>query len=111
MKKRKQEPGRVQFVRVESLRWWFVIIFLATGRSNGFYQRLVQKYWLADFPGLPSYNRYVELMSDALMSIAGISIVQINPAITSFNSVAGFNLCGKAGDILPKLYSTAFPVS
>jgi hypothetical protein len=29
-----------------------------------FYQRLVQKYWLADFPGLPSYNRFVELMSD-----------------------------------------------
>ena len=36
MKKRKQEPGRVQFVRVKSLRWWFVITFLATGRSNGF---------------------------------------------------------------------------
>ena len=36
MKKRKQEPGLVQFVRVKSLRWWFVIIFLATGRSNGF---------------------------------------------------------------------------
>lgn len=34
------------------------------------YQRLVQKYWLADFPGLPSYNRFVELMSDALMPIA-----------------------------------------
>ena len=33
--KRKQEPGLVQFVRVKSLRWWFVIIFLATGRSNG----------------------------------------------------------------------------
>ena len=35
-----------------------------------FYQRLVQKYWLADFPGLPSYNRFVELMSDVLMPIA-----------------------------------------
>ena len=35
-----------------------------------FYQRLVQKYWLADFPGLPSYNRFVELMPDALMPIA-----------------------------------------
>ena len=34
-KKRQQEPGRVQFARVKSLRWWFVIIFLATGRSNG----------------------------------------------------------------------------
>jgi hypothetical protein len=35
-----------------------------------FYQGLVQKYWLADFPGLPSYNRFVELMPDALMPIA-----------------------------------------
>ena len=35
-----------------------------------FYQRLVQKYWLANFPGLPSYNRFVELMSDVLMPIA-----------------------------------------
>ena len=35
-----------------------------------FYQRFVQKYWLADFPGLPSYNRFVELMSDVLMPIA-----------------------------------------
>jgi len=35
-----------------------------------FYQRLVQKYWLAGFPGLPSYNRFVELMSDVLMPIA-----------------------------------------
>jgi len=35
-----------------------------------FYQRLVLKYWLANFPGLPSYNRFVELMSDVLMPIA-----------------------------------------
>jgi len=35
-----------------------------------FYQRLVQKYWMADFPGLPSYNRFVELMPDVLMPIA-----------------------------------------
>ena len=34
-KTREQESGRVQFVRVKSLRWWFVITFLATGRSNG----------------------------------------------------------------------------
>jgi hypothetical protein len=24
-----------------------------------FYQRYIQKYWLADFPGLPSYNRFI----------------------------------------------------
>ena len=34
-KTREQEPGRVQFVRVKSLRWWFVIIFRAIERSNG----------------------------------------------------------------------------
>jgi len=39
-----------------------------------FYQRLVQKYWLADFPGLPSYNRFVELMSDVLMPIAAFML-------------------------------------
>lgn len=35
-----------------------------------FYLRYAQKYWLADFPGLPSYNRFVELMPDVLMLIA-----------------------------------------
>ena len=35
-----------------------------------FYQRYVQKYWLADFPGLPSYNRFIEVMADILMPIA-----------------------------------------
>ena len=35
-----------------------------------FYLRFAQKSWLADFPGLPSYNRFVELMSDVLMPIA-----------------------------------------
>lgn len=39
---------------------------------------------------------------------AGISIVQINPDITSFNSVAGYNLRGKAGEIMPKLVAAAF---
>ena len=34
-KKRQQESGRVQFVKAKSLRGWFVIIFPATGRSNG----------------------------------------------------------------------------
>ncbi len=24
-----------------------------------FYQKHVQEYWLADFPGLPSYNRFI----------------------------------------------------
>ena len=37
---------------------------------KGFYQRPVQKYWLADFPGLPSYNRFIEVMPDVLMPIA-----------------------------------------
>jgi len=32
-----------------------------------FYLRHAQKYLLADFPGLPSYNRFVEVMSDVLM--------------------------------------------
>ncbi len=35
-----------------------------------FYQKHAQKYLLADFPGLPSYNRFVELMSGVLMPIA-----------------------------------------
>lgn len=39
---------------------------------------------------------------------SGCSIVQINPSITSFNSIAEFNLCGKAGELLPKLYQAAF---
>ena len=38
----------------------------------------------------------------------GTPIVQINPTITSFNGLAKFNLCGKAGEVLPKLYSEAF---
>ena len=35
-----------------------------------FYQRHVQKYYLADFPGLPSYNRFIEVMADVLVPIA-----------------------------------------
>ena len=42
---------------------------------------------------------------------AGACVVQINPTITSFNGIATFNLCGKAGDILPKLYASAFSTS
>lgn len=38
----------------------------------------------------------------------GISIAQINPIITSLNAVAAYNLLGKAGEILPQLYSAAF---
>ncbi len=39
---------------------------------------------------------------------AGASIVQINPGITSLNAIAAFNLCGKAGEVLPQLYAAAF---
>jgi NAD-dependent deacetylase len=39
---------------------------------------------------------------------AGVSIAQINPVITSFNLVAAYNLCGKVGEILPRLYVAAF---
>lgn len=38
----------------------------------------------------------------------GISIVQINPVITSLNAVAAYNLVGKAGEVLPQLYAAAF---
>jgi NAD-dependent deacetylase len=38
----------------------------------------------------------------------GATIVQVNPMITSFNSIAAYNLHGKAGDILPKLYDATF---
>jgi len=38
----------------------------------------------------------------------GISIVQINPVITSLNAIATYNLHGKAGEILPQLYAAAF---
>ena len=68
-KKRQQEPGRVQFVKAKSLRG--VCYHLSGYRTfKGFYQRPVQKYGLADFPGLPSYNRFIEVMADILMPIA-----------------------------------------
>ena len=35
-----------------------------------FYLRFAQKYLLPDFPGLPSYNRFIELMPDVLIPIA-----------------------------------------
>ena len=35
-------------------------------------------------------------------------VVQINPNITSLNGLASYNLSGKAGEILPKLYAAAF---
>ncbi len=35
-----------------------------------FYLRHAQKFWMAKFPGLPSYNRFVEVMADVLMPIA-----------------------------------------
>jgi NAD-dependent deacetylase len=38
----------------------------------------------------------------------GVPIVQVNPTNTAFDSIAAFNLCGKAGEILPKLYGEAF---
>ncbi len=38
----------------------------------------------------------------------GASIVQINPTVTSLNAVAAYNLYGKAGEVLPQLYATAF---
>ncbi len=37
-----------------------------------------------------------------------IPVVQINPDITTFNDKATYNLIGKAGEILPKLYAAAF---
>ena len=46
MKRRKQELGRVQFVRVKSLRWWFVINFLAAEPSNcSILDVLKNTYW------------------------------------------------------------------
>ena len=53
-----------------------------------FYLRFAKKYLLADFPGLPSYNRFIELMPDVLAPIAafmqsrcgkGIAIVDSTP--------------------------------
>lgn len=38
----------------------------------------------------------------------GATVVQVNPMITGFNSVAAYNFHGKAGVILPKLYDAAF---
>jgi len=38
----------------------------------------------------------------------GVTIVQVNPTITSLNGVASYNLHGKAGEILSKLYAAAF---
>lgn len=43
-----------------------------------------------------------------LANQAGIPIVQINPEKSSFNSIASYNLCGKAGELLPQLYTAAF---
>lgn len=39
---------------------------------------------------------------------SGATIVQVNPTITSLNSVAAYNLHGKAGEILSKLYDETF---
>lgn len=39
---------------------------------------------------------------------AGIPIAQINPTVTSFSSVASFNLGGKAGEVLSALFQAAF---
>lgn len=38
----------------------------------------------------------------------GVTLVQINPVITELNAVATYNLCGKAGEVLPQLYEAAF---
>lgn len=38
----------------------------------------------------------------------GATVVQVNPMITSFNGIAAYNLHGKAGNILPKLYDATF---
>ncbi len=35
-----------------------------------FYLRHAQQFWRAEFPGLPSYNRFVEIMADVLVPIA-----------------------------------------
>ena len=35
-----------------------------------FYIKHVQKFWLPEFPGLPSYSRFVEIMADVLTPIA-----------------------------------------
>ena len=48
-KTREQEPGRVQFVRVKSLHWWFVITFRAIERSNGSIRNMLKNTYRATF--------------------------------------------------------------
>ncbi len=43
-----------------------------------------------------------------LVAQKDINLVQINPDITSLNAVAAYNICGKAGEVLPLLYAAAF---
>ncbi len=66
-KKRQQELVRVQFVKVKSSRWWFVITFPSTGRSNGSIRDMLKNTCR---PTFPSYNRFIELMADVLIPIA-----------------------------------------
>lgn len=49
-----------------------IVCFHASGYRTfkWFYTRHVQKFWLREFPGLPSYNRFVEIMADILIPIA-----------------------------------------
>ena len=40
---------------------------------------------------------------------AGAIVVQVNPNATELDSIADFNLCGKAAEMLPALMQRAFP--
>jgi hypothetical protein len=55
-----------------------LICFLPDGvRNVGFYQRYAQKYWLAYFPGLSSYHRFIKLMTNVLIPIAAFMLILI----------------------------------
>src|SRR5664280_1256101 len=68
-KKRQQELGRVQFVKAKSLRWWFVITFPATGRSNGSTRGMFKNTGWRTFP-VCQVTTVIEVMADVLMPIA-----------------------------------------
>ena len=55
-----------------------LMYFLPGGvRNVGFYQRYAQKYWLAYFPGLSSYHRFIKLMTNVLIPIAAFMLILI----------------------------------
>ena len=55
-----------------------------------FYQRHVQKYYLADFPGLPSYNRFIQMIADVLV-LPCFAVSDAYPELRLHSQLTTFN--------------------